>query len=126
LGNRGTSPAASVDAAGIQGLQKAVTRATMETRSVNERSVQFLSAADGGCPASEYFPGNPVSPAVRKEPLMSTVHRILLTAFSRSGRPVAGGRRAAGVGATARQRVGSEVLTCTPWAGLYVEGPAAS
>jgi hypothetical protein len=57
---------------------------------------------------------------------MSTVHRILLSAFSRSGRPVAGGRSAAGVGATARQPMGPEVLTCTPWAGLYVEGPAAS
>ncbi|MFC7847373.1 hypothetical protein ACFUTU_02740 [Arthrobacter sp. NPDC057388] len=59
---------------------------------------------------------------------MSTVHRIL-TAFARSGRPLSGGRRAAGVDAgrgAGRQTAGSDVLTCTPWAGLYVEGPAAS
>ena len=57
---------------------------------------------------------------------MSTVHRILLTAFARSGRPVTGRRREAGTGAASRQSIGSEVLTCTPWAGLYVEGRAAS
>lgn len=55
---------------------------------------------------------------------MSTVQRILLTALARSGRPAAGGRTA--TGATAgRQSIGSEVLTCTPWAGLDFEDPAA-
>ncbi|MET3936784.1 hypothetical protein [Arthrobacter sp. OAP107] len=62
---------------------------------------------------------------------MSTVHRILLIAFARSSRPVAGraaaGRRRAGdSGAATRQSLGHDVLTCTPWAGLYVEGPDAS
>ncbi|HKS00627.1 MAG TPA: hypothetical protein VJS86_03055 [Arthrobacter sp.] len=59
---------------------------------------------------------------------MSTVHRILLSALGRSGRPVTG--RAAGVGAGtgegSPQSMGSAVLTCAPWAGLYVEGLAAS
>lgn len=61
---------------------------------------------------------------------MGTVHRILLTAFARSGRPAAGRRRAAGAGAGAgtasRQSMGSDVVTCAAWAGLYVEGPASS
>ena len=61
---------------------------------------------------------------------MSTVHRILLTALGRSGRPVTGRGRAAGVGAGtgegSPQSMGSDVLTCAPWAGLYVEGLAAS
>lgn len=57
---------------------------------------------------------------------MSTVHRILLITFARSGRPVTDRRRVAGVGAASRQSIASGVLTCTPWAGLYVEGPAAS
>ncbi|MFE4542835.1 hypothetical protein [Arthrobacter sp. NPDC056727] len=57
---------------------------------------------------------------------MSTVHRILLIAFTRSGHSLAGRRRAGGAGVTARPSMGSEVLTCTPWAGLYVEGPGAS
>jgi len=26
----------------------------------------------------------------------------------------------------AQQSTGSDVLTCTPWAGLYAEGPGAS
>lgn len=57
---------------------------------------------------------------------MSTVHRILLIAFARSGRPLGGRRRAGDVGAATRQSMGSEALTCTPWAGLYAEGPDAS
>jgi hypothetical protein len=115
-----------VEAAGIQRLQKTVTGATMELRSENERDVQFsVRRPTEAVRHPITFPG-PVSPAVRKEPLMSTVYRILLSTFSRSGRPVASGRRAAGVGATARQPMGPEVLTCTPWAGLYAEGPAAS
>ena len=85
--------------------------------------------AKGGFPASETR--EPLVPAVREEPTMSTVHRILLTAFARSDRPVAGravaGRRRAGdSGATAQQSLGHDVLTCTPWAGLYVEGTDAS
>lgn len=61
---------------------------------------------------------------------MSTVHRILLIAFASSdrrmgGRTVAGLRQAGDAGATARQSMGHDVLTCTPWAGLYVEGPDA-
>lgn len=62
---------------------------------------------------------------------MSTVHRILLIAFARSDRPVAGrtiaGRNRTGDmgGAATRQSMGSEVLTCAPWAGLCVEGPDA-
>ncbi|MFE4837852.1 hypothetical protein ACFRAU_24605 [Arthrobacter sp. NPDC056691] len=60
---------------------------------------------------------------------MSTVHRILLIAFARSvaGRTVAGRRRAGAMGGAAiRQSMGSEVLTCAPWAGLCVEGPDAA
>jgi hypothetical protein len=72
---------------------------------------------------------------------MSTVHRILLTAFARSdrrvaaraaggrpaaGRPVAGRLRAGDSGAATRHSLGHDILTCTPWAGLYVEGPDAS
>jgi hypothetical protein len=59
---------------------------------------------------------------------MSTVHRILLIAFalSATGRTVAGRRGAGDAGATIRQSIGPDVLTCTPWAGLYVEGPGAS
>ena len=57
---------------------------------------------------------------------MSIFHRILLIAFARSDRPIAGRRRAGDVGATSQQTLGSEVLTCTPWAGLYAEGPDAS
>jgi hypothetical protein len=62
---------------------------------------------------------------------MSTVHRILLIAFIRSGhavagRPIAGRWRTGDGGAAARQSLGSDVLTCTPWAGLYIEGPDAS
>jgi len=78
--------------------------------------------AKGGFPASETR--EPLVPAVREEPTMSTVHRILLTAFARPGRTVAG-RRAGDTGATTRQSMGHDVLTCTPWAGLYVEGPDA-
>ncbi|WP_180987350.1 hypothetical protein [Arthrobacter sp. AFG20] len=57
---------------------------------------------------------------------MSTFHRILLIAFARSDRPTAGRRLAGKVSPTAQQSMGSDVLTCTPWAGLYVEGPTAS
>lgn len=57
---------------------------------------------------------------------MRTVHRILLIAFTRSDRPIAARRRAGYAGAASRQSLGSEVLTCTPWAGLYVEGPGVS
>ncbi|MFP3461871.1 hypothetical protein R5O87_13555 [Arthrobacter globiformis] len=62
---------------------------------------------------------------------MSTVHRILLIAFARPATgPTVGGRRRAGAagaaGAAIRQSMGPDVLTCTPWAGLYVEGPDAS
>lgn len=57
---------------------------------------------------------------------MSIFHRILLIAFARSDRPIAGRRRAGNVGAASRQTPGSEVLTCTPWAGLYAERPDAS
>ncbi len=67
-----------------------------------------------------------VPPAVREEPLMSTVHRILLSAFARSDRPVSGRRPAGNGSPTAQQSTGSDVLSCTPWAGLYVEGPGAS
>ncbi|WP_353710554.1 hypothetical protein [Arthrobacter sp. K5] len=57
---------------------------------------------------------------------MSTVHRILLSAFARSARPIAGRRLAGNVSPMAQQSMGSDVLTCTPWAGLYVEGHNAS
>jgi hypothetical protein len=57
---------------------------------------------------------------------MSIVHRILLSTFARSNRSTAGRRRAADVCAAGPQSQDCEVLTCTPWAGLYVEGPCAS
>jgi hypothetical protein len=107
----------------------------MELRSVNERRVQKSNthnlhvASDGQRRLSgiRNFTREPlVPPAVREEPIMSTVHRILLSAFARSARPLAGRRLAGNVGAMAQQSTGSDVLTCTPWAGLYVEGPGAS
>jgi hypothetical protein len=53
---------------------------------------------------------------------MSTVHRILLIAFALSDRPFAGCRRAGDAVGAPRPSLGSEALTCAPWAGLYVEG----
>ncbi|GAB13133.1 hypothetical protein ARGLB_036_00290 [Arthrobacter globiformis NBRC 12137] len=67
-----------------------------------------------------------VPPAVREEPTMSTVHRLLLSAFARSARRIAGRRLAGNVSPIAQPSMGSDVLTCTPWAGLYVEGRIAS
>ncbi|WP_175304963.1 hypothetical protein [Arthrobacter globiformis] len=57
---------------------------------------------------------------------MSTVHRLLLSAFARSARRIAGRRLAGNVSPIAQPSMGSDVLTCTPWAGLYVEGRIAS
>jgi hypothetical protein len=43
-------------------LQKAVTGATMEARSQNERNVHFLPAANGGFPEGTYFIREPWFP----------------------------------------------------------------
>lgn len=56
---------------------------------------------------------------------MSTVHRILASAFGHSRRQNPGRHQDVDLGAVTRQFVGSDVLTCTPWAGLYFEGQGA-
>jgi hypothetical protein len=52
---------------------------------------------------------------------MGTFHRILAIVFGRSRSPVPSSYQAGKLGAACRQVVGSDVLTCTAWAGLYVE-----
>lgn len=52
---------------------------------------------------------------------MRTFHRILAIVFGRSRSPIASSHLAGNLGAVCRQVVGSDVLTCTAWAGLYVE-----
>src|SRR5919205_2096066 len=111
-------------------LQKVVTRATMESRSANERDVQLLPDGQRRLPVFRHRIREPCSPAVREEP--TNEHRSLHPSHRPwPFRPPRHGARAragvgAGTGEGSPQSMGSDVLTCTPWAGLFVEGPAAS